>query len=367
VFVAAVAASRRWRVALLAISAFVVAAALAVVAARLAIGHWPDIGRAIVGGSGSPAFPVVRVAEAGAVVLTVGAQLVRRLELVGHWLLGLGLGGGLVLHPAAPSGSVAAILVTIAAAAAVRLAFKTSLGRPGVEDVAAALRELGVGVTTLQTSRRQVAGVFELEAADEDGRPLVVKAYGRNAYDNRLLATMWRAIWYHSGGPAPGLSRVQAVVQEAFATLLATRAGVPALEVVEAGTTVRGDAVLVLRGAVRPLAELAAGELEDVQPASFWRALSVLQDVPIAHREVSPSTLALVGGEAGLIDFGAAVVTPTHEQLLADSAQLLASTAAVFGSDRASRRPSRRLATRASRRCFPTWSRPPSQHRFGAR
>ena len=103
---------------------------------------------------------------------------------------------------------------------------------------------------------RQVAGVFELDARDESGRPLVVKVYGRNAYDNQLLATFWRTLWYQDGGPAPGLSRVQAVEHEALVTLLATEAGVPTRKVVKAGATLGGDALLVLRGAVEPLSEL---------------------------------------------------------------------------------------------------------------
>ncbi len=333
VLVVLVGVSRRVRVLALAVSSFAVAAALAIVSARLALGHWPDIGRAIVGGSDSPTIPVTRVAEAGAVVLTVGAQLVRRLERVGHWLLGLGLLGGLVVHPTVPSGTPAAILVAVSAAAAVRLAFGTSLGRPGVADVAAALQELGVRASGLEAAERQVAGVFELDARDESGRPLVVKVYGRNAYDNQLLATFWRTLWYQNGGPAPGLSRVQAVEHEALVTLLATEAGVPTRKVVKAGATLGGDALLVLRGAVEPLSELPTPDRAAL--GRFWHALTALRGGGIAHREISPSTVALVDGEPGLVDFGQATVTPTPDQLQSDSAQLLASTAAVVGGERA--------------------------------
>jgi glycosyltransferase 2 family protein len=328
-----VGVSRRGQVVLLAVSAFAAAAVLAIVSTRLALGHWPDIGLSLAGGSSSPVFPIVRVAEAGAVVLTVGAQLVRRLERVGHWLIGLGLLGGLVLHPTVPSGTLASILVAVAAAAAVRLAFGTSLGRPGVAEVAAALRELGVRATGLEAAQRQVAGVHELEAVDDGGQPLVVKVYGRNAYDNQLLATFWRKLWYQDGGPAPGLSRVQAVEHEALVTLLAIDAGVPTRKLVKAGATVGGDALLVLRGVVRPLSGLP--DPDRVALGRYWHALANLRGDGIAHREISPSTVALVDGDPGLIDFGGATVTPTPDQLESDCAQLLASTAAVVGSERA--------------------------------
>ena len=333
VLVVVVGISRRVKVLVLAVASLVAAAVLAVVSTRLALGHWPDVGRAIVGGSDSPVFPVVRVAEAGAVVLTVGAQLVRRLERVGHWLLGLGLIGGLVLHPKVPSGTLAAILIAVAAAAAARLVLGTSLGRPGVAEVAAALRELGVRATGLEAARRQVAGVFELDAEDERGDPLVVKVYGRNAYENQLLATFWRKLWYQDGGPAPGLSRVQAVEHEALVTLLATDAGVATRKIVKAGATVGGDALLVLRGAVRLLAELPAPDRAAL--GRFWSVLASLHRAGIAHREISPATVAVVDGEPGLVDFGQATVTPTPDQLQGDSAALLASTAAVAGRERA--------------------------------
>src|SRR5262245_3074756 len=269
-----------------AVAALIAAAALAIVCARLAVGHWPDVGLAIRGGSGAPSFPATRLAEAGAVTLTVGAQLVRGLQRTGRWVLFLGLVGSLLVHPATPSGSLAAILVAIAATAAVRLLFGTSLGRPGTADVAAALRELGVDAVALQPAREQVSGVFQLDAEDGQGRPLVVKIYGRNAYDTQLLATIWRTLWYQDRGPALGLSRTQAVEREALAGLLATRAGVPTQEVVKAGATVRGDALLVLRGAAQSLADVPAERLGRAQLGQFWNVLARLRDAGIAHQEL---------------------------------------------------------------------------------
>jgi glycosyltransferase 2 family protein len=330
-----VAVSRRGMVLLQALAALVLAAGLAIVCTRLAVGHWPDVGLAIRGGSGAPSFPAIRLAEAGAVTLTVGAQLVRGLQRTGRWVLFLGFVGSLLVHPATPSGSLAAILVAVAATAAARLLFGTSLGRPGIDDVARALRELGVDAVALQPAEEQVSGVFRLEAADPEGRPLVVKIYGRNAYDTQLLATFWRTLWYQDRGPAPGLSRVQAVEREALAALLATRAGVPTQEVVKAGATVAGDALLVLRGAARPLAEVGAKALGREQLGRFWNVLADLRNAGIAHQELDPSTVAIVGGEAGLLDFGKATITGTADQLMTDSAQLLATTSAVAGTARA--------------------------------
>src|SRR4029079_18118236 len=85
-----VAVSRRGMILLQALAALVLAAGLAIVCTRLAVGHWPGVGLAIRGGSGAPSFPAIRLAEAGAVTLTVGAQLVRGLQRTGRWVLFLG-------------------------------------------------------------------------------------------------------------------------------------------------------------------------------------------------------------------------------------------------------------------------------------
>ena len=37
---------------------------------------------------------------------------------------------------------------------------------------------------------RQVSGVFHVRGVDDDGRPLLVKVYGRDAYDTQVVAAM---------------------------------------------------------------------------------------------------------------------------------------------------------------------------------
>jgi glycosyltransferase 2 family protein len=161
-----------------------------------------------------------------------------------------------------------------------------------------------------------------------------VKIYGRDAYDTQLLATFWRTLWYQEGGLPLGTSRIQAVEREALVTLLAGRAGVACRDVVTAGATVDGDALLVLRGEARPLATADADELD---LAGCWESLALLRGARIAHRELEPTTVALVAGRPGFAEFGHATLTPTADQLMTDSAQLLATTATVVGQERAVR------------------------------
>jgi uncharacterized protein (TIRG00374 family) len=316
-----------------AVAVCVVAAFLAIVSTRLAFGHWPDLGRTITGLSGAPAFPVARLAVAGAIVLTVGAQLVRSLQRAGRWLLAIGFVGSLLFYPRTPSGSLAAILVAIAAAATVRLAFGTSLGQPGVSDVAAALAELGVPAVGLESAQRQPSGVFELDARDESGVPLLVKVYGRDAYDTQLVATLWRKMSYQGTGAPPSTSRMQAVQRESLLALIAARAGVATRALVAAGVARRGDALLVLSGSIEPLAELPRDTLDPALLSRFWQALELLHAARISHGALDPFSVALVDGDPGLVDLGHGILNPTENEVMADRAQLLTSFAATAGLD----------------------------------
>jgi uncharacterized membrane protein YbhN (UPF0104 family) len=326
---------RRWVVALQAIGAFVLVAVIAWICSRAAIGHWPGLGSALEGASGSPDFPAMRVAETAAVILVVAPHLVRSLRTTGRWILLLGVVGGILTDPATPGGNLAAFLAALTAAAAVRLAFGTSAGRPGLDDVAVSLRELGIACDGLRAAERQVAGVVVFTGRDPDGQELLIKVYGQDAYDNQLLTKLWRTVWYRDGGPQLGLSRLQAVEHEALMTLLAARAGVPTRDVVAAGQTADGDAVLVLRGAARPLAELSAEDLDDEFLQASWRTIEALGAAGIAHLQLDPSTVAVAADDTvWLLDFGAATGSPSDDQLQTDRVQLLAATAAVAGSER---------------------------------
>jgi uncharacterized membrane protein YbhN (UPF0104 family) len=241
----------------------------------------------------------------------------------------------LLVHPATPSGTLAGFLVAVAAAAALRLLIGTSAGRPGLSSVAAALRELGVVAESLSVADKQTAGVLVVDGRDERGRPLTVKVYGRDAYDTQLIAKLWRTLWYQDGGAPLRLSRSQAAEHEAFVTLLARNGSVPTREVVTAGETVAGDALLVLRGAARPLEVVDPSELDDELLRRSWRTLALLAKANIAHLQIDLASVAVAGDEVVLTDFAGATVSPSVDQLQTDRVQLLVTTAAAAGVDRA--------------------------------
>ncbi len=325
----------RFSIVVQAVASLALAAVVALCAARLALGEWPDLLGALLGTDRAPQFPSVRVAEAATVVVTVSPYLTRPLQRLGRWVLLLGIAGAAIAGGATPVGTIAAFLIAVAAAAGVRLASGTSIGRPGLSAVAAGLAELGVRAHSLEEAERQVAGVFHVRAVDETGEPLLVRVYGRDAYDSQFLARLRRRLFYRGDESAIWLGRLQAAEHEAFVTLLARNGGLATYEVVTAGATIDDDALLVLRGDARSLSSFAPDELDDDVVRDAWKALALLNELRIAHQQIDPETVVVIAGEPGLVDFSLATVAPTAAQMTADRAQLLMTTVGLVGTERA--------------------------------
>src|SRR5262249_47965934 len=147
-----------------ALASIALAVVLALCATRLATGSWPQpvgprVG-AVCGTARAERFPATRAAEATAVIMTIAPHLARPVRAFGNWLLVLGLIGAAI--DGSPLGTFAAAMIAVAAAATVRLVSGTSLGRPGLDDVAAALAQLGVHPHRLEEAEPPVPGVLPL-------------------------------------------------------------------------------------------------------------------------------------------------------------------------------------------------------------
>ena len=331
---AALVRGRFWIVAG-ALASCVLAACTAMVAARIALGVWPDVGDAILGTPQGPRFPHVRSAASVAAILAISPHLVRPLRTLSNWIVLLGALGVALIGGGSPSGTLGAVLVAVAAAAVLRLAFGTSIGRPGLSDVKAALAGLGVHAEELEIAERQVAGVFHIGGVDSEGRRLLVKLYGRDAYDTQLVARLWRRLWYRGSVRSLTAGRLESAEHEAFVTLLVANAGLPTRRVVTAGSTLAGDALLVLRGESVPLGALPPDRIDDSLLAQAWDALDRLGELRIAHQQIGPQSLALLPDGVGLVDFGDATVAPDAHGLATDRAQLLMTTASLVAGERA--------------------------------
>ena len=163
------------------------------------------------------------------------------------------------------------------------------MGSPGgnltLDQVSEALGELGVEATDLRAAVLQPRGVALAFASSLDGHPLMVKVFGRDAYDGQVVAAAWSAIWNRGAKPV-GRGRLQQVEHEALVSLLAERGGVPVLPVVAAGQVAEGDALLVLEADARPYGSFAADEIDDHMLGGWWRILGKLHELGVSHGRV---------------------------------------------------------------------------------
>ena len=112
----------------------------------------------------------------------------------------------------------------------------------------------------------------------------------------------------------------------------------------------------------------ARGDRRRASCARCWAAVDALGGANLAHGQIDPASLRVVDGASPSSISAAGPSPPSPDERLSDRAQLLATTAAVAGTERARRRGGRR-ARRATESpgCCPTCSRPPSAGRCARR
>jgi uncharacterized membrane protein YbhN (UPF0104 family) len=306
---------------------------IAALASRIVEDRWPDFDAAL-RGRGPPVFPAVLLSLTTAALSTASPYLARPFRHGGRWLIALQAVGAAFLGVALVSHALGGIAIGAAAAAIVHLAFASPGGFPTPGRISLALEELGIAVTELDPGGMQRRGVVTYHARDDVG-PLVVKVYGRDAWDGQLLTSAWRALVYRNRDPSIVVRRGQQVEHEAFLTLLAARTGVRVPEVVTAGRAGRGDAILVLRPSGTAMEHLAGPALGDVPLQRLWWSMHRLHDAGIVHDRISPGTVLFDDGEPVITDFSAASVAGTALDRLEDDAQVLVTTAVCVGDDRA--------------------------------
>jgi uncharacterized membrane protein YbhN (UPF0104 family)/tRNA A-37 threonylcarbamoyl transferase component Bud32 len=340
-----------WSLALLALSLFahgrkrllfeeLLAGALAVgvslVAGWLAGTSWSESFKAVAASGSPPIYLAVRLALATAVVVMASPYLARPLRYAGRWVVGIGAAAGIALGTSLPIGMAVAFAVGIGSAAIVHLLFGSPAGRLTLDQVAAALAELGVDASGLRQAPLEPRGVAIALAEAPDGRSLLVKIYGRDAWDGQLLASVWTTLWYRGDGPHLALGRRQQVEHEAFVTLLAERAGVSVLPVVAAGMASQRDALLVTEVTGRPLRTLDPHEIDDELLQRIWGNAGRLHALGVAHRRLDASRIVVrPDGTPTFGDFGGAEVAADDADIAADRAQVLVATALGAGPQRA--------------------------------
>ena len=210
---------------------------------KLAGTDWSRSLDAMTASHGPAVYMAVRLCFATAVIVTASPHMTHALRFAGRGILLVGAVSVIALGVAYAIGVIAAFVVGVGSAALVHLIVGSPGGRLTLDQIAAALDEIGVEVAELRNAPFEPSGVALARGTAPDGRPLLVKVYGRDAWEGQLLSSTWDALWRR--GARPQLvsgGRLQLVEHEAFVTLLAERAGVPVMPIVGAGMADEGDA-----------------------------------------------------------------------------------------------------------------------------
>ena len=193
-----------------------------------------------------PVYLAIRLAIATAIVVMASPHMSRPIRFAGRWIVTVGALAGVALGVTLPIGMVAGLLIGLGSGAILHLALGSPAGRLTLDQIATALSDLGVEAIDLRhaplepTRRRRWS-----RRSRPDGKQLLVKVYGRDAWDGQFLASLWGSLWNRGERPSLGFSRLRQVEHEAFVTLLAERAGVSVLPIVAAGMATQRDALLV--------------------------------------------------------------------------------------------------------------------------
>ena len=287
---------------------------------------------------GLPSYPVVLLAVAAAVVLIASAYLTRPARLLVMALLGAAVASAILLTLGLAADVMGGLAVGWGVAAALRFAVGSPEGTPSIDKVVAALTELGLEASDLRLTPEQVWGEARFAAAAPDGTGLSVDVIGRDSNDARLLAKLWRFVWYKDSGPDVSLSRIGQLEHRAYLLLRAAQSGVPTDVVVAAGTAGEdADAILVLRPPIGTrLTELPADQVTDAVLVDAWQLADRLHGARLAHGSLSALNIVRQhDGTLALVDFTRASGAGSPGRLIADRVELLTTTAALVGVDRA--------------------------------
>jgi uncharacterized protein (TIRG00374 family) len=312
----------------------VVSVGIGVVVSHPAEGGWTETLKQVLTATPPPVDVVGPIAIATAVIVIASPHVTRPLRWTGRVVVLLGAVSAVVLDLTATLGGLAAIASGIAAAAVVHLLLGTPSGHSTADQVADGLDDIGLEVDSITLSPRQEIGSSRFDAVGADQQPLHVTVYGRDAWDDQFLGSIYNSL--NRRGEQLQLlgGRKQRVEHEALVTLLAQRGGVPVLPVVAVGESDDGDAIIVVEAPRQRLDEVE--QVDDDQLSQAWTALERLHALGIAHRDVSRHSLVVRhDGTVALTAFDQARLGADEIALMIDRVRLLVGTAIAVGSQRA--------------------------------
>jgi glycosyltransferase 2 family protein len=261
------------------------------------------------------------------VVTIASRELSRPFRTLGRRLALAATLGAVAVPVTSPYRVLCAVLATGVVASLVRLALGSPRLAVSQSDIRHGLRDLGVEAEPMPEDHI---------ALRPDGGRLQVRVMGRDEWESELMTSLWRLVWYRNSGTTLRLSPRQQIEHEAFLLLLAQSRGASVTPLVAAGVSRTGDALIATQLDGIALDELEPASADDALLDRAWRALAGLHLAGIAHGALRPAALDVTPvGPVRLGSFEQAQPITRLNQVHADRAQLLATTAIAVGPARA--------------------------------
>ena len=142
-------------------------------------------------------------------------------------LLWLSAVAAAVLGEGLPFAVIGTVVLAWGAAAGSHLIFGTPEATPSLDQVTAALAELGVIVDDLRLAPEQRwGGTTFVAGAGADGE-LAIRVVGRDSTDAHIASKLWRFLWYKDSEPTFTLTRGYQIEHQAYVLLLGGQDGGP--------------------------------------------------------------------------------------------------------------------------------------------
>lgn len=281
---------------------------------------------------------VVWLAVTTAVLLSAAPYLVRPARRTVHAIQLLAVLGSLLAAIGPLPTILGAVGLGWAVSAVVSLVIGTPKATPTLRSVVEALRALGISIDQLALADRQTWGETHFVGRAPDGSSASVVVIGRDAADARMVSKIWRSMLYRDAGPSIAVTRSAQLEHRAYMLLMAAQAGLRVSDVVIATSGGREDMALLalLDPDGRPLSDLEPDDISDATIADAWTNLARLHDARLTHGQMGPvNVVVLADGSTALVDFSQGSAGAPPERCVRDRVNLLASTAALVGDDRA--------------------------------
>ena len=283
-------------------------------------------------------FPKPEGIAALAAALTASAPWLSRRWRRWGWVAVAGLGLTRFLASPLSFDSLEAVLAGWVAGAAVLVALGAPSRRPTADAIREGLERGGLPLQSLEAASVDARGSTPYFGVGEDGTRYFVKALGDDQRSADLMFRLYRSIQRHDlGDERPFSSLRRAVEHEAFVALAARDLGILTPRM-RAMAYAEPNAFVLAYEAVdgRSLDGVPTDEITDDILADVWQQLRRLRDLRIAHRDLRLANIFLsTDGRIWMIDFGFSEIAASDLLLANDVAELIASSSAVVGPERA--------------------------------